>query len=209
MLGEHVERQLVEPFFVLAEHLGDVIDGEDVRDGGQDPSTLIAVTASILPHPAGAPFYHGFLAVRCGKSVVWRAGLSAELGATRRTLRQPLRSRRNETWRAQACPPYDFATRLEETSCSAESAATAAPILANERRREKKRIPSVRISVSLSDCSAMVSLFCFLQTLHWLQPRCAAEMPVREQARTSTCRTKTQQQRDPETSLRKSQRSTR
>jgi hypothetical protein len=35
VLGEHVDRQLVKPVLVLAEHFGDIADGEDVRGGGQ------------------------------------------------------------------------------------------------------------------------------------------------------------------------------
>ena len=41
MFREHVDRQFVEPVFVLAEHLGDVGDGEDVRDGGQDQAARL------------------------------------------------------------------------------------------------------------------------------------------------------------------------
>ena len=33
VFGEHVDRQLVQPVFVLAEHVGDVADGEDGCDG--------------------------------------------------------------------------------------------------------------------------------------------------------------------------------
>ena len=33
---EHVDRQLVQPVFVLAEHVGDVADGEEGYDGRHD-----------------------------------------------------------------------------------------------------------------------------------------------------------------------------
>ena len=36
VIGEHVDRQLVQPVFVLAKHVGDVADREDGWDSRQD-----------------------------------------------------------------------------------------------------------------------------------------------------------------------------
>jgi hypothetical protein len=42
VFGLHVDAELPEPFHVLAEHLGDVIDGEDVGDGSHDHAAWLA-----------------------------------------------------------------------------------------------------------------------------------------------------------------------
>jgi hypothetical protein len=36
VFGEHVDREVVQPVLILAERFGDVVDGEDGRDGSQD-----------------------------------------------------------------------------------------------------------------------------------------------------------------------------